>query len=240
MMPVNHHPMDAEWLERYSRQILLKEVGGRGQQRLNQATVGIVGAGLMGTPLILYLAAAGVGHLVVMDTERAAPACAAVQALNPWVQTTAVDTPSSPEQTTRQMTSWTVAVLADGEPATRQRVNQGALQAGKTLLAGWPMGPLYAMATTRAGHDPRAPCLLCAEWSCATAPAPPSPDPILTRLGAGVIGSLLAMETIKSLLDNTHGLWYSALVFYPGEGRYDAMPVQKNLVCPACCDHSHA
>ena len=69
-LATGHRPVNTEWLERYSRQILLKEVGGRGQNRLDQSVVGIVGAGSIGMPLILYLAAAGVGQLVIIDAKQ--------------------------------------------------------------------------------------------------------------------------------------------------------------------------
>ena len=58
-----------EYLERYSRHILLKEVGGPGQKRLNRAKVLIIGAGGLGSPNILYLAAAGVGTIGIVDND---------------------------------------------------------------------------------------------------------------------------------------------------------------------------
>ncbi|MBF0460948.1 MAG: ThiF family adenylyltransferase [Magnetococcales bacterium] len=229
--------MDAAWLERYSRQILLKEVGGQGQNRLNHATVGVVGTGPMGTPAILYLAAAGIGHLVILDTARGETLCAEVQDLNPLVKTTLLCPPLAPEQAAAHMIAWDLTVLLGVDAATRQLFNRAALQTGKPILCGWPIGSAYGMAAARASRDPDAPCLLCAEQVCATAWVAPTPDPILTRMGAGVIGSVLAMEAIKSLLDTPNGLWYSAQVFYPEEGRYHAMPVPKNPVCLACCGH---
>ena len=178
------HPMDAAWLERYSRQILLREVGGRGQQRLQQACVGIVGANPMATPLLLYLAAAGIGHLVVVDSEQAKTTCATLHALNPRIKTTAMATPRRLDRAILSVGSWDLAVLTSADPATRQRINRAALHTGKTLLAGWQVGHFYGTTTTRAGHDPDTPCLLCTEQHCATLPSlspPPPPNPDCAR-----------------------------------------------------------
>ena len=57
-------------LDRYARQIVLKEIGGAGQSRLKAATVAVVGAGGIGSPVIKYLAAGGIGRLVVIDDDR--------------------------------------------------------------------------------------------------------------------------------------------------------------------------
>ncbi|HYD73037.1 MAG TPA: ThiF family adenylyltransferase, partial [Candidatus Binatia bacterium] len=64
--------LSAEERERYARHILLKEIGGPGQQRLKAATVALVGAGGLGAPAALYLAAAGVGRLRIIDDDRVA------------------------------------------------------------------------------------------------------------------------------------------------------------------------
>ncbi|MBF0160863.1 MAG: ThiF family adenylyltransferase [Magnetococcales bacterium] len=235
--------MDGAWLERYSRQLLLKEVGGEGQLRLQRATVGVIGAAAMGSPLILYLAAAGIGHLVVLDSQRAAPLCAAVQALNPWVKTTALCAPAFPEQMAAEMRHWDLAIWADGGAdsgtASLWQTNKAALQTGKTLLAGWLAHSVYPIFLSRAGHDSQAPCLLCAEWACSAREASSSPDPTLVRTGAGVVGAVLAMESLLFLLDRSQTLWYGARVFYPEEGRFNAVSVPKNPVCPACLGHPH-
>ena len=64
------HNLSAAEIERYKRHIVLKEVGGQGQQRLKAARVLVVGAGGLGSPVIMYLAAAGVGTIGVIDDDR--------------------------------------------------------------------------------------------------------------------------------------------------------------------------
>ncbi|WP_440981641.1 ThiF family adenylyltransferase, partial [Shinella sumterensis] len=62
-------PLSAEEIDRYRRHIVLAEIGGAGQQRLKQANVLVVGAGGLGAPVIQYLAAAGIGHIGVIDDD---------------------------------------------------------------------------------------------------------------------------------------------------------------------------
>jgi adenylyltransferase/sulfurtransferase len=69
---VTEDPLGEEELVRYSRQIVLREVGGAGQLRLRSAAVAVVGAGGLGSPAVLYLAAAGVGRITVIDDDRVA------------------------------------------------------------------------------------------------------------------------------------------------------------------------
>ena len=282
---LNHkkaHPVTTEWLERYSRQILLKEVGGQGQRRLGNAVVGIVGAGRMGTPLTLYLAAAGMGHLVIVDddrpppthraqetdtpqqqarhapqkegetpppgqhthpppsqtTGRAASLSMATRPLNPLVTLTPLRMTLHPGNAMEHMRSWDLAVLACNHPETRETLNIAAQRTNTPLLSGWRAHGLYHVTASRAGGDPHAPCLLCATPTHASPRNPPTPSALLD-MGAGVIGAILAMETLKACLDIGDGLWHTRLTFYPKEGIYRMTPTHQNPHCPVCRDHEH-
>lgn len=230
---------DPDWMERYSRQLLLKEVGGKGQTRLGQSVVGIVGTGWMATPLMLYLTAAGIGHLVLLGhAKQSAPLAATLHDLNPLVKITFSDMPHTLEESIEQMQGWDLTLLVEEESTLRQNVHQAAHHTRQTLISGWPIGNRYAITTPHAGHDPQAPCLLCVESALTPSPAPPTAHPILTQMAAGLVGSVLAMETMLFLLDNQKKTGYSALVFYPEEGRYDAVSIPKNPLCPLCSGQS--
>src|ERR1051326_6651963 len=66
----SRHPLSDHQLERYARHIVLREIGGAGQAKLSAAKVLVIGAGGLGSPLILYLAAAGVGTIGIVDFDR--------------------------------------------------------------------------------------------------------------------------------------------------------------------------
>lgn len=244
---------ETAWLERYSRQILLKEIGGQGQNRLGQSVVGIVGAGSIGTPLILYLAAAGVGHVIIVDDnrmahkkqsgERASLARAAAHAINPTIKTTAIHTTWHPDDTdtTGQMASWDLTVLANNCPDTRKTVKAATRRMTPPLLGHWRIGNTHYITASHADSVPNAPCLFCSEPAdthpISIRPPPIRPPSQLSHMASGVVGSILAMETLKILLGIGQGLWYTLLAFDPEKGTYKNNPTHKNPLCPVCKDH---
>lgn len=242
-------PLRDTWPERYARHIILKEIGGRGQHRLGQAVVGIVGAGRIGTPLILYLAGAGVGHLVIMDDNltspidphrtdsdkaggRALSAHTAAHALNPGVKTTPHNETLCLENATERLASWDLAVLANNRPETKRVLNTAAQRTGKPLLGGWNNGGTAYVTASRAGNDIHAPCLFCATTDHLDKTATPAPH--LAQMASGVIGSILAMEALKALLGTGRGLWHTLLSFHPGQGAYHTASTHKNPLCSEC------
>jgi molybdopterin/thiamine biosynthesis adenylyltransferase len=223
------------WMERYSRQIILPGVGGEGQRRLNKATVGIFGCGQIGTPLALYLAGAGVGRLVLIESERADALCAMVLDLNPLLQVVAMDPPDSLDEAAEGMLGWQLAVAADGGSALRNRLNRAALCASRPLLAAWESPAALHIAASHAGVESAAPCLRCAEQA-----ALPhlhtlrSINPLLLRMARGVAGSLLAMEVIQRLLQHPSRLGTHTYLFHPEQSHYLTVAVPKSSSCPVC------
>lgn len=236
--------------ERYARHILLKEIGGAGQQKLKSATVAIVGVGGLGSPAALYLAAAGIGALRLIDDDVVAlsnlqrqiaftggdvgapkveRAAAALNALNANVR---ID--PRRERLTQRNASALLAgadVVLDGTDdfATRFAVNDACRELGFTLISG-AVGRWDGQVSTfkRGG-----PC-----YRCLVPEIPPDAETCaqVGVVGAlvGVIGSIMALEAIKEIADAGEGL-AGRLLLYDGlnaNARTVALPRDPN--CPVC------
>ncbi|MBF0156628.1 MAG: HesA/MoeB/ThiF family protein [Magnetococcales bacterium] len=243
-------------MDRYSRQLLLREIGGEGQERLLRASVLVVGAGGLGSPACLYLAAAGVGHLFVADGDRvelsnlqrqilhscdrlaqpkAESAAVAIRALNPDIEVVPVnqdlDAASAPSLLER------VDLVVDGSDnfPTRYLLNALCQQLHKPLVSGAVVGFSGQVATFRHGLDPSLPCYRCLH------PLPPEPgsEPTCVAVGVlgavtGVVGSYLALESVKELLGLGSTLAGHLLLFDGLDGRFLRLRLPKRDDCPQC------
>jgi molybdopterin-synthase adenylyltransferase len=215
-----------EELERYARHIVLREVGGPGQAALRRARVLVVGAGGLGAPVLLYLAAAGVGTLGVVDDDvvslsnlqrqviHATPdigkpkvdtAAAVIDRLNPHVR---VETHGV------RLTAHNVLdligrydIVADGSDnfATRYLVSD-ACYFGKKPLVTAALGTFDATLTTIRAHEHNADSKPNPTYRCLfPEPPPPGSVPACAEAGvlgalAGVIGSMMALEIIREIV----------------------------------------
>jgi molybdopterin/thiamine biosynthesis adenylyltransferase len=238
-----------EEVERYARHLVLREVGGPGQQKLKAARVLIVGAGGLGAPAALYLAAAGVGALILSDPDvvdrsnlqrqiiyteadvgqlKAGVAADRLAALNSDIfvagYTGAFDAASADELVSG------VDLVLDGTDdfATRMCVNAACVRHGKTLVSG-----AIGRWTGQVGVFRGRPC-----YQCLVPEIPPDAE-TCTAVGvvgalAGVIGSMMALEAVKLI----------AAAGEPLTGRlmiYDALAAETRTVrigadpdCPIC------
>jgi adenylyltransferase/sulfurtransferase len=215
-----------EEIERYKRQLVLKEIGGEGQQKLKAARVLVIGAGGLGSPLILYLAAAGVGHIGIIDSDRVSldnlqrqivhdtnsvwrsktkSAAATIERLNPNVEIELFSTRLVPENALAIIGGYDIVADGSDNFATRYLVNDACYFA-KVPLVFAAVGPFDGHLTTfRAfetdgGGNPRP------SYRCLFPEPPPegtvAPCSEAGILGsvAGVIGTLAAVEVVKELL----------------------------------------
>lgn len=243
-------------IERYARHIVLKEVGGVGQRRLLQSKVLVIGAGGLGSPLIMYLAAAGVGTIGVVDddvvslsnlqrqivhttarvgTPKSTSAAAAVAALNPDVRLIAHQERLTPENALALIEAY--QLVADGSDnfATRYLVNDACYLARKPLVTAAIAQFDGQIATFKAHQAGDHPCYRCVfreppsgdfDQSCAR-------DGILGAL-AGVMGTLQASEVLKELLGIGLSLSGSLTIYDGLAGRFHRMAVRRDPGCPLC------
>jgi adenylyltransferase/sulfurtransferase len=219
-------------LERYARHIVLREVGGPGQVRLQQARVLVVGAGGLGAPTLLYLAAAGVGTLGVVDDDtvglsnlqrqvihgtpdvgaaKVDSAAAAIRRLNPHV---AVEThPRRLDAGNALDLIGRYDIVADGSDnfATRYLVSDACFLARRPLVTG-AVGTFDGTLTTIRAHERRADGMPNPTYRCLfPEPPPPGTVPACAEAGilgalAGVIGSLMALEVLREIVGFGEGL----------------------------------
>ncbi|MGE0036517.1 MAG: ThiF family adenylyltransferase [Xanthobacteraceae bacterium] len=219
-------------LERYARHIVLREVGGPGQVRLQQARVLVVGAGGLGAPTLLYLAAAGVGMLGVVDDDtvglsnlqrqvihgtpdvgaaKVDSAAAAIRRLNPHV---AVEThPRRLDAGNALDLIGRYDIVADGSDnfATRYLVSDACFLAGRPLVTG-AVGTFDGTLTTIRAHERRADGMPNPTYRCLFPESPPPGTvPACAEAGilgalAGVIGSLMALEVLREIVGFGEGL----------------------------------
>jgi adenylyltransferase/sulfurtransferase len=206
-------------LDRYARHIVLKEVGGRGQALLKAANVAVIGAGGLGSPCLLYLAAAGVGRLTIIDddsvalsnlqrqilfttadTGRAKTEAAAEQlnALNPHVRATPVTARLDASNAGAILTGH--SIVADGcdSFATRLAVSDAA-QALRIPLVSGAVGPFDGQLATFKGHDPALPCYRCLVGDAADHPEQSCAETGVLGALTGVIGAMMALEVIREI-----------------------------------------
>jgi molybdopterin-synthase adenylyltransferase len=224
--------LTSDELERYARHIVLREVGGPGQAALKRARVLVVGAGGLGAPALLYLAAAGVGTLAVVDDDavalsnlqrqvihgtpdvgqpKTASAAAAIRRLNPHVTVTTHAARLTAANALEIVGG--VDIVADGSDnfATRYLVSDACYFAQRPLVTG-AVGTFDATLTTIRAHErgpdgrpnPTYRCLFPEPPPAGTIPACAEAG-ILGAL-TGVVGSLMALEVIREIVGFGEGL----------------------------------
>ena len=218
--------LDRDELERYARHIVLRDVGGPGQAKLKAARVLVVGAGGLGAPVLMYLAAAGVGTIGIVDDDvvslsnlqrqvifgtdnigerKVDGAEAAVARLNPHVAVdthmTRIDASNALDLISRY------DIVADGSDnfATRYLVADACYFAKKPLITA-ALGAFDGSLTTIRAHERRTDGTRNPTYRCLfPEPPPPGSIPACAEAGVlgalpGVLGSLMALEVIREIV----------------------------------------
>ncbi len=223
--------LDAQELQRYARHIVLREVGGPGQQKLKAARVLVIGAGGLGAPVLLYLAAAGVGTLGVVDDDTVSlsnlqrqvihatsdvglrkvdSAEAAIARLNPHV---AIETHMMRLDASNALDLISkYDIVADGSDnfATRYLVSDACYFAKKPLVTA-AVGTFDGSLTTLRAHETRGGVRNPTYRCLFPEPPPPGTVPACAEAGIlgalpGILGSMMALEVIREIVDFGEGL----------------------------------
>ena len=250
-------PSDADFFDRYSRQLRLPEVGVEGQRRLESSRVLMIGAGGLGSPSAFYLAAAGVGHLRIADDDvvdrsnlhrqilhteasigerKVGSAKATLSALNPRTQVEAVAERVTRANVERLLDGVDVVVDGADNFPVRYLLNDACVKLGKPLVYGAVQRFEGQVSVFDAGrHRGDLPCYRC------LFPEPPAPEfaPNCAEAGVlgvlpGVIGLLQATEAIKLLLDLGEPLSGRLLQFDAVAMRFRELRLRPDPDCMVC------
>ncbi len=243
-------------IKRYSRHLILPEVGMAGQLKLKQSSALVVGAGGLGNPLLQYLGAAGVGRIGIVDFDTIDPtnlqrqvmfttkdvgrkklevAKERVQAINPNVDVQTFDTRLTSENALDVLKDYDVVIDGTDNFPTRYLVNDAAVLLGKPNV----YGSIFRFeGQSSVFWASKGPCYRCLYAE----PPPPGLVPSCAEGGVlgvlpGIVGSIQAIETLKVLLGKGDTLVGRLLVFDAMKMKFRELKLRKNPDCPICGTH---
>jgi molybdopterin-synthase adenylyltransferase len=213
----------SEEVERYARHLVLRDVGGPGQQKLKAARMLVIGAGGLGAPLLQYLAAAGVGELGIIDDDKVSlsnlqrqilygtadvgrlkvdAAAQAIARLNPHVKVTPMALRLTAENVAQLVSGWSLVIDGSDNFETRYVVSDACFFAGRPLITG-AVGTFDASLTTLRPFERSASGAPNPTYRCLfPEPPPPGTVPACAEAGVlgaltGILGSLMGLEAIR-------------------------------------------
>lgn len=241
-------------VQRYARHIVLREIGGPGQRRLKEAKVLVVGAGGLGSPALVYLAAAGVGTIGIIDNDtvdesnlqrqvihstgdhgraKVASAADAIQRLNPYVTVKTYARPIDDSISDSLIADYDVVLDGTDNFETRYLVNAACVANGKPLISGALSQWEGQVSVFSAHHD--APCYQC------IFPAAPSADlaPSCAEAGVfsplpGVIGTMMAAEALKVITGAGTPLFGRMIIYDALDATMRTLKLKRNVDCSCC------
>lgn len=243
-----------EQIERYSRHIILKEVGGKGQERIAQSRILCVGAGGLGSPAAMYLAAAGVGQLGIVDADvvelsnlhrqilhttdhlnipKVESARQQLSSLNPDVDVRTYHVRLTSSNILKILEDFDMVIDGSDNFPTRFLVNDACYFSRKTLISA-SIFRFEGQLTTLKAHAGY-PCYRCLY----SEPPPPGLVPSCQEAGvlgvlAGTIGVLQAGEALKEVLSIGTPLYERLLIYDALEMRFREVRTRKDPNCPLC------
>jgi len=248
--------LDSTQLERYSRHVIMDDVGPGGQSDLLDAEILVIGAGGLGSPTIQYLAAAGVGTLGIADDDevelsnlqrqtvhgtddvgrkKVDSAAEFVANLNPDVEVPTHDLRVTPENVDELVDRYEFVVDGSDNFRTRYLVNDACTLAGVPFSHGSVFRFEGQVTTFTADED--APC-----YRCVFPEAPPEGTvPNCSTAGVlgvlpGTVGNIQATETVKHVLGKGELLEGEMVLYDAARMEFDTVEIKKRADCPVCGD----
>ncbi len=245
-----------EQIERYSRHILLPEIGGKGQQKIREAKVFIVGAGGLGSPVAMYLAAAGIGALGIIDGDavdlsnlhrqiihhtpdlnkpKVYSAKEKIEALNPDVRVITYQERLVAKNALDILRDYDLIIDGTDNFPAKFLINDAAILTGKPLVHG---GILRFDGQVMTILPKQTTCYRCIFKN----PPPPGLIPSCQEAGvlgalAGVIGTIQATEALKLILGVGNLLTDRLLTYDALTTRFREVKLRRDPKCPVCSEH---
>ena len=247
--------MNDEQLLRYSRQMMLPEVDAAGQQRLADARVLIIGLGGLGSSASIYLAAAGVGHLVLVDFDKVdlsnlqrqivhttadigrpkvESAREHLLALNPYTNITMIDHRLTDNELWEEVTAATVVIDASDNFQTRFAINEACVKANTPLVSGAAIR-FEAQVSVFNPKNRNSPCYRCLYGKDTTVDQTCTANGVIAPL-LGIIGSVQACEAMKLIMDIGETLEGRLLLLDVMNMEWHSARLPKDPDCPVCGD----
>jgi molybdopterin-synthase adenylyltransferase len=246
--------MNDDDLLRYSRHLLLDEIGIEGQRRLLAAHALVVGAGGLGSPALLFLGSAGVGRITIADDDRvdltnlqrqiahdlsrvgaakAVSAATSIAAINPEVVVAAIEERVSGERLDGLVADADVVLDCSDNFGTRQAVNAACVAHRKPLVAGAAIG-FAGQVSVYDTRRPDAPC-----YACAFPPDADFEDVACSTMGVfaplvGIVGSMQAAEALKLLADVGTSLAGRLQMLEARTMEWTELRLPRDPACPVC------
>ena len=247
-----------EQLMRYARHVIMEEVGESGQIKLLQSKVLVIGAGGLGSPVLMYLAAAGVGTLGIVDDDfvditnlqrqivhgtedidrpKVFSAADRIKSINPEIEVHSHKTRIQSATALELLLKYDVVLDGSDNFETRYMINDTCFFGKKTLISAALLRFEGQLTTIKAHEGGDAPCYRC------IFPQPPSPGlvPRCEQAGifgsvAGVLGTMQATEALKELLGIGRSLSGRLVLYDALSSDMRTLTVKKDSMCPLCGD----
>ncbi len=245
--------MNDEQLLRYSRQIMLPQVDVAGQEKLLDSRMLIIGAGGLGSPAAMYLATAGVGHLVIVDYDnvelsnlqrqllhrdqdvgrnKAESARDTLTAVNPEITVTAIPARLTGKQLDAEAKAAAVVLDCSDNFATRFEINRACVQQRTPLVSGAAVR-FEGQLSVFDSRDKDSPCYRCLYEEGIEEDETCTENGVLSPV-VGIIGAMQALEALKLVLSTGNGLSGRLLLFDGLAHDWRTLNLTRDPACPVC------